>query len=278
MSIHTIYTRSADWESVGGGLEGLVYSPDFRIVKRTERTLAGTAQLNGVETFVKCVTYRSWLKGIIARVCGSRARRTIRGAEFLRRIGFASPKALAAFEHRHLGSVSASYVIVEYLHHPKILSRFALADGRDYLWRRRISKDLADAIQRLHASGCYTRDLQETNLMLEMHDGSLGIYFTDQEDFRRLPLVPWQLRLRNLVQLDRSIGRFVSRTHRLRFLRNYLGEQASRSEVRKMVARLLRIRQRTERRQFRRQRSTAIVTPTADGPMSEKTHQVPLTE
>src|SRR5215469_5714648 len=101
MSMHTIYARSADWESVGARLEALVHGPDFRVVKRTKRTLAGAAHLNGVETFVKHVNYRSWLKGIIARVCGSRARRTIRGAEFLRRIGFACPKALAAFEHRH---------------------------------------------------------------------------------------------------------------------------------------------------------------------------------
>src|SRR5205814_9527321 len=103
-------------------------------------------QLNGVEIFVKRVNYKSWLKGVIARVCGSRARRTIRGAKILQPLGFAHPMVIAAFEHRHLGAVSASYVIVEYLRHPKILSRVALADGRDYVWRRWISKRLAHAI------------------------------------------------------------------------------------------------------------------------------------
>lgn len=264
MSIRTIYARSPQWEAIGERMDRIVRGPDFRALKRTERTLAGTAQLNGVEIFIKCVSYQSWVKGLIARVFGSRARRTIRGAKLLRQLGVAHPKLIAAFEYRHAGSVSTSYVIVEYLRHPKVLSRFALADGRNYCWRRWISKQLAHTIRDLHASGCYTRDLQETNLMLESQGGTLGIYFTDLEDFRRLPLVPWTLRRRNLLQLDRSIGRFVSRTHRLRFLYDYLGEDASRREMRQAVARVHKMRQRTELRNLRRRRSATIVTPAPD--------------
>jgi len=259
---------------MGGRLEGLVRGPDFRVLKRTERTLAGTAQLNGVEIFIKCVSYQSWVKGLIARIFGSRARRTIRGAKLLYQIGFAHPKLIAAFEHRHAGSVRTSYIIVEYLRHPKVLSRFALADGRNCYWRRSISKQLAHSIRNLHASGCYTRDLQETNVMLEAHRSTLGIYFTDLEDFRRLPLVPRALRLRNLLQLDRSIGRFVSRAHRLRFLYNYLGEDASRMDMRGVVARLHRMRERTERRKLRRRRSATIVTPAANEAKLDKFHEI----
>jgi hypothetical protein len=111
--------------------------------------------------------------------------------------------------------------------------------------------------------------------MLEMQNGGLKIYFTDLEDFRRLPQVPWRLRLNSLVQLDRSIGRFVSRAHRLRFLHNYLGDKARLAEVRVLVGRLHRMHQRIERRRLRRQRSTAIITPVADRSQSGRIAPIP---
>jgi hypothetical protein len=263
MESRVLYARSAEWTTFVRRLDELLDGPHFRVVKRTPRTLAGIADINGIEVFVKRVTNYSWAKGIIARVWGSRAQKTIRGARILQRAGFAHPRPISALEKYDRGAVRASYVIVEHLRRPKILSRFALADGHDFTWRREISEQLAQTIRRLHAVGCYTRDLQETNLMLEARCGEIKIYFTDLEDFRWLPLVPWDLRLHNLLQLDRSVGRFVSRTHRLRFLHNYLGDKTSRAETRALVARLHQMRQRLERRKARRRRPPAIVPPAA---------------
>jgi hypothetical protein len=256
-----LYASSPDWLVVGGQLDELLQGPAFRVLKKTARTLAGIARINGVEVFVKRVTIDSWLKGLILRVCGSRARKTISGAKILRQAGFSHPKLIAAFEHHRGGSVRASYVIAEYLQRPKMLSRFALAEGRDFDWRRTVSRRLAQTIRRLHDAGCYTRDLQETNLMLEIHGSGLKIYFTDLEDFRWLPRVPRRLRLLNLIHLDRSIGRFVSRTYRLRFFYDYLGDKPARAEARALVAQLHGMRRRLEHRKRRRQRSTAILLP-----------------
>jgi tRNA A-37 threonylcarbamoyl transferase component Bud32 len=264
MAIRTLYADAPQWGRAGARLDELLHGADFRIIKKTPRTLAGVAAINHIDVFVKRVSNNSWLKGAFARVCGSRARKAIRGALLLRRAGFSHPELIAAFEQLNSGSVMASYVITEYLRRPKVLSRFALADGRDFGWRRSVSERLAQTIRNLHASGCYTLDLQETNLLLEGRGTDVKIYFTDLEDYRWLPLVPSQFRLRNLVQLDRSIGRFVSRTHRLRFLHNYLGNHATRAEVRMTVARLHRIRLRVERHRRNRRHLTAIVTPGPD--------------
>ncbi|HJU11930.1 MAG TPA: hypothetical protein VJ728_13690, partial [Candidatus Binataceae bacterium] len=138
-------------------LDDLLLDPKFRLVKKTSRTLAGIAELNGIEVFIKRVTNDSWLKGSIARVSGSRARKALRGGTILQRAGFAHPRLIAALEQHRGASVHASYVILEYLRRPKTLSRFALADGRDFNWRCRLSKHVADAISALHAAGCYTR-------------------------------------------------------------------------------------------------------------------------
>src|SRR5690348_8747167 len=199
MVIRTLYASSMEWAAIGGEMEELLQRPEFRVVKQTSRTLAGIAQLNGVEVFVKRVTTGSWAAGFIARVCGSRARKTIAGAAILHRAGFSYPSLIAAFEDRQGGSVRTSYVIIEYLRRAKILSRFALADGRDLRWRRWLSERLAQTIRSLHDAGCYTCDLQETNLMLEAQECGLRIYFTDLEDFRWLPRLPQRLRLLNLL-------------------------------------------------------------------------------
>jgi hypothetical protein len=275
MASRALYSISPDWTVAGGRLDELLSKAEFRVLKKTPRTLAGIAQVNGIEVFVKRVTNGSWARGVIARFCGSRARKTIGGAEILRRAGFSHPSLIAAYEQCEGGSVRASYVIVEYLHRPKILSRFAFADGRDFRWRQRLSERVAQTIRSLHDAGCYTRDLQETNLMLEAQCSGLKIYFTDLEDFRRLPLVPRRIRLLNLIHLDRSIGRFVSRAHRLRFFYYYLGGKPSRAEARALVWRLHRIRERIERRKRRRQRSTAIVIPPSCRSESEQIPDAP---
>src|SRR6516165_7809157 len=99
MVSRALYASSPDWAVVGGRLDELLHGPEFRVLKRTSRTLAGIARVDGVEVFVKRVTSGSWVKGIIARICGSRARKTIGGAEILHRAGFSHPRLIAAFEH-----------------------------------------------------------------------------------------------------------------------------------------------------------------------------------
>ena len=78
--------------------------------------------------------------------------------------------------------------------------------------------------------------------MLAARGNEITVFFVDLEDFRRVRRVSERRRLLNLIHLDRSIGRFVSRSQRLRFLYNYIGENLERAEVRRLLASLSRIR------------------------------------
>jgi len=121
--------------------------------------------------------------------------------------------------------------------------------GRNVHRRKQISDTVAAQIRRLHESGLYTRDLQETNIMVE-EDGAGGfkVYFIDLEDFRRAANVTWDRRVLNLVHLDRSIGRFLCRAARLDFLYSYLGRRPDRAAARKMVAEVKAVRESIDRR------------------------------
>jgi len=243
-----LYARSPEWSATIQRSEALMAQPAFRRLKATTRTQAGFLQCGNVEAFVKRVHAGSWVQGLVDRLRGSHARRALRGAAILEAGGFAHPKPLAALETLSFGAVRTGYVLSEALSNARMISAFALRDGRNFARRKWISQSVAREIRRLHDTGIYTRDLQETNLMLEARDGELAIYFVDLEDFRRARKVLMRRRMLNLVHLDRSIGRFVCRSQRLRFFYNYLGERPAHDEARRLVEELSQIRNQIDRR------------------------------
>jgi len=241
-----LFASSPEAAAVAERIDELMASAGFRMIKVTPRTVAGVLRYGRFEGFVKRVDAGNWIKGIADRIRGSRASRALRGAEWLERAGFAHPRPMAAAEWRRWGAIQTSYMISEALVEARILSEFALTDGRNFRRRKWISERLARELRRLHEAGLYTRDLQETNLMLASEGGEITVYFVDLEDFRRAWRVSQRQRMINLVHLDRSIGRFVSRTQRTRFLYNYLGGNPGREEARRLVARISEIRARIE--------------------------------
>jgi hypothetical protein len=252
-----LYARSAEWRAVIERADELIASANFRALKSEGKTLAGFLDRPGKDpVFIKRVDIPSWRRGLYARISGSRAARSLAGTAMLAARGFAHPEPLAAMDSYEAGAIRASYILSRALPHADTLSRFALGPGeikgRDVRRRKRISDTVAKEVRRLHDSGLYTLDLQETNLMVE-DDGSGGfkIYFIDLEDFRSAATVSWNRRVTNLVHLDRSIGRFLCRAARLDFLYSYLDKRPARAEARKIVAEILASRAAIDRRKIR---------------------------
>jgi hypothetical protein len=235
----------------------LMTSPTFRVVKDEGKTRAGfLSRADSPPVFIKRTQVRSRLAGVYEIAAGSRASRALRAAKILREAGFHCATPLAAMDVTQAGTVRASYLISEALENAQILSHFAL--GREgetrhgYTRRKAVSDALASELRRMHDGGIYTRDLQETNIMVEERDGAMRFYFLDLEDFRRASRVSHRRRMLNLVHLDRSIGRFVSRAGRLAFLYAYLRRQHDRDARRKAVAEYLELRRTVERAHNRR--------------------------
>jgi tRNA A-37 threonylcarbamoyl transferase component Bud32 len=133
--------------------------------------------------------------------------------------------------------------------------------------RKQISDTVAAQVRRLHESGIYTRDLQETNLMVEDNEtGGFNVNFIDLEDIRRATKVSWDRRVQNLVHLDRSVGRFLCRAARLDFLYSYLGQRPDRATARKLVAEVTAARESIDRRKRRSAPAAEhVVAPLAGG-------------
>jgi tRNA A-37 threonylcarbamoyl transferase component Bud32 len=250
-----LYARDPRWRAAIERADELIGSARFRRRKAEARTLAGVIEPEDLApAFLKRVEVRSWARGIAERVHGSRASRALSGARLLERAGIAHPAPLAALNLLRGGAVRASYLVSELLSDADTLSRFALGPrgikARDIARRKRISDAVARAVRRLHDAGLYTRDLQETNLMIADDGvGGFRVYFIDLEDFRRARgRVSQRRRMLNLVHLDRSIGRFMCRAARLDFFYAYLGGRPSRAEARRLMRRYLALRERVARR------------------------------
>ncbi len=256
MRARIVFAASPAWGEIGAKsgvqFDALMGGPGFTSVKATSRTQAGFLTHAGHEGFVKRVDSGGYGRGLLARIFGSRARRALRGSRLLAAAGFAHPRPLLMMETLTAGSIRASYVVTEPLHAAQVLSRFALGRARPPLLRRTVSQRVGAEIRRLHDAGIYTRDMQETNLMIEDRDGRLVLYFVDFEDFRRIREVSFERRMLNLVHLDRSVGRFVSRAHRLRFFYDYLGRWPAPDEARRLLRQYAAVRAHVERRGSRR--------------------------
>ena len=275
-----LFARSPQLRAVIERADELMTSADFRPSKSEGRTLAGIIRVpDAGYAFIKRTDTPAWSSALYDRIRGSRAARALKGAAMLEQSGIAHPQPLAAMDIIERGGVRASYLISSALTDADTLSRFALGPGgvkgRDVARRKAISDAVAAAVRQLHEGGLYTRDLQETNLMIEAQGkndepGSRGfkVYFIDLEDFRRTRQVSHRRRMLNLVHLDRSIGRFLSRAARLSFLYAYLGGRPGRAQARRLVTELLATRARIDWRKSRRAPSARRAAATTAGETS----------
>ena len=272
MRTRVLYALSPQWRDLIASADDLMASSAFRVLKSEARTRAGFLDVPGAgPAFIKRVEVPSWMRGLFARIRGSRAKRSLAGAAMLEARGIAHPEPLAAMDAYQRGAIRASYLVCRALTNADSLSRFMLGPGeikgRNVHRRKQISDAVAAQIRRLHESGLYTRDLQETNIMVEENaSGGFNVYFIDLEDFRRAANVSSDRRIMNLVHLDRSIGRFLCRAARLDFLYSYLGHRPDRATARTMIAEIKAARDSIDRR--KRRTSVAqepVVAPAAEG-------------
>lgn len=261
MRTHVLYAREPRWRELAERAEDLIHSPAFHTIKSEGRTVAGILTLpGGGAVFIKKSTGRSWIGSLMLPFERSPAIRALKGAAILDAAGIPHPQPLAASQCEGRGTARASYLIGEALLAGDTLSRFALGPGaikgRDARRRRRILDTVAREVRRMHDAGIYTRDLQETNVMVaEDGQGGFRVWFLDLEDFRRTRRLGWTRRMRNLVHLDRSIGRFLCRAARLAFLYAYLGGKPPRAEARARVREILTLRARIDRSRSGRSRT-----------------------
>jgi tRNA A-37 threonylcarbamoyl transferase component Bud32 len=187
----------------------------------------------------------------------SGAAKSLRGAAILREAQILTATPVAVVEVRRWGMLKKSFYLAEEIAAAKTanaywcekLKRISGIDG--FRRRRHFLMELSRLFRRLHRQRIYHNDLKDFNILVrEDHLGNEKFFLLDLEGMRRCCYLPSRRCVKNLVQLNRTLGQFLSRTERLGFLKSYL--QDTLEPQAEWVRRILRASEKAERRSARR--------------------------
>ncbi len=130
-----------------------------------------------------------------------------------------------------------------------------LKGAEGFRQRRIFLGALAALFRSLHEMGIYHNDLKDANIFVRrdenIQEGSF--YLLDLEGIRRFRHLGERRRVKNLVQLNRTMGRMLSNTKKIYFLKTYLGEIFSDGTIkREWIRRIIKVSEREDRRSLRR--------------------------
>jgi hypothetical protein len=223
-----------------GDPDRLLASAGCRLVKDQRKVTVGEVAASGdarlgetaaTSIYVKRYNVFSWRVRLTSLVQHSPAFRAWEATMVLSAAGFRAPPPLAAVEYRRWwGSLEKSFFLT------------ARVDGAvpadQYWWRlrrapqgarREFIAGLARLFACLHAAGVYHNDLKDANVLVRATSGGLAYYLLDLERVRRCAVVSMRRRVKNIVQLHRTLGRLATVRENLYFLHVYLGDgQAAR--------------------------------------------------
>jgi tRNA A-37 threonylcarbamoyl transferase component Bud32 len=116
--------------------------------------------------------------------------------------------------------------------------------------RKRFLQGIGELFRCLHQQNVYHNDLKDANILVQpgFSTGGEHFYLLDLEGIRRYRRLNRRRQTKNLVQLNRTLGKYLRATEKLRFLESYLGPSFSnRIDKRDWVASVLRQSNRLDR-------------------------------
>jgi serine/threonine protein kinase len=163
----------------------------------------------------------------------SGAHKSLRGAATLSAIGVPTARPVAAIEHRRRGMLVKSFYVSEEIQGGKTADAYwredaARREGVAGFRRRRVFLEkLAELFSRLHARDVYHNDLKDANILVGQDGGAdlESLHLLDLEGVQQFAHLSRRRRIKNLVQLNRTLGRHLTQTERWYFLTRYLSSK-----------------------------------------------------
>ena len=253
-----------------------------RILKKDAGTTVTVMSHNTQSVVVKHHRINRWRRRADTTIHGSPARRSWRGARLLQTYGFFVPQPLAVVEKRTAGIVQESLYVSEALPHPPLSTYWREQSGG---WSARLRRTflgrLADFVQSFHAAGLYSGDLRDANLLVEERDDQTWRFcLVDLDRVKHEANISQRRRIKNLVQLDRTLGQRARLTERLFFLYRYLGSPLPPPpQRRRLIKKILSLRDQkdreyTKRRARRRTSVSALSAATLPAAHSSVSSQI----
>jgi hypothetical protein len=228
--------RLADLAPPDGDPDRLLASPRCRLVKDQTKVRVGVVDAAGIgPTYVKRYNAFSWRVRLGSLFVRSPALRALAGSRLLVQAGFRAAVPVAALEYRRWWLLEKSFFLTAEVTGAVPADQFWWgARGESPRLRRAFIVSIARLFAELHRAGIYHGDLKDANVLIRREGDDIACYLLDLEHVRRRRKLASRRRVKNLVQLHRTLGRLASARENLLFLRAYLGEEGRSRRVRRV--------------------------------------------
>jgi len=250
---------------ITGTPDALFSHPQCQLIKDQRKIKVGRVPLEmggGLgHIYLKRYNAFSWRYRMVSLFVSSAALRSWVGAGILMGADFRTGEPVAAVECRSWGMLTKSFYIAEEIpsgstvdgHWRERLMNLRGSEG--FCQRRSFLGALAGLFRSLHEMGIYHNDLKDANIIVCSDDknGEGSFYLLDLEGIRRFRHLGERRRVKNLVQLNRTMGRMLSNTKKIYFLKTYLGRIFSNGKIkREWIRRIIKVSERKDRRSLRK--------------------------
>ena len=225
----------------------LFAEPECKIIKDQKKIKVGriTVRIAGAPHSLYLKRYNSFslARKLISPLLESGAARALRGAAILREAEIPAADPIAAVLSLRRGAGSHSFFISEEISGGKTADAFWREELAPYrgkhglLLRRRFLAELAALFQAMHARGIYHNDLKDANIVAvgAQNEHRMGLYLLDFEGVKRYRRLSRKRIVKNLMQINRTLGRYLQRTDKLFFFKCYLGGLFSEAETKRRL-------------------------------------------
>lgn len=170
-------------------------------------------------------------------ITSSKAVRELKAAATTARRGIPTPTLIAIGEKGKWGLTNESYVVLKRLKECQDLNNYFLKEypaGKSHhniLEKWMIIKEFGSLARKVHQEGIVQSDFALNNFLLTRDTtGGVKLYLTDFEKITIKRTLSFNQKARSLAKLNR-VGREISSTDRLRFLKSYSAGERNKQEV-----------------------------------------------
>ena len=227
-----------------------------QVIRLTLKTHHGRAH----NVIIKRFRHPSLVRRLAFFLFPSPASRCLKGASVLGSNGIPTAVPLAALEHRNWKDLGISYYVAEEIADSQSLSVFwgdvlpTLSMNRSVKERRKILGEVAGLFHKLHSRGIYHQDLKGTNILVRVEDSDqCRCVLVDVDGVSKKNRLSWRKRIKNLVQLNRTLGKHLNLREKAFFLKYYADKfSLTKSDRKALVRRVFTVTQESNLRSNRK--------------------------
>ena len=203
------------------------------------------------DIYIKWFFSKSALASLKSLIFGSLAKRSHKAEMMLSQNGFDVPVTIAIGESHSGLFHSESFSVTLGIENTKRAIDIArqtreMVTPDQLAAQRDMVKNFGRTIGKMHANGIFHGDLRFGNVLLRPEGVSWRFFFVDNTRTKKFVLLPFWLRIKNLVQLNISASSFFSRTDRMRFFKEYYAGTGTGKKTGKVLVKA--VLQKTRRR------------------------------